>query len=165
MAIDVIVRSLDDLQHLAHLFTESLSTHGIRYVLCSGEYGVGKTTFIRNIVTHLPYIHDFEISSPSFTTYNIYPTIPPCLHIDLYATHRSLTDILEEVEEEIENPLVLIEWAERSYIIPNEPFLSCTLSYTTDMMRCISCRLHGLDSTMLHDIYKEYELYYLRSTK
>ena len=146
------------MEYLAHLFAEFLLKHTIRYFLCIGEYGVGKTTLIRYIVSMFPSYESFEILSPSFTTYNIYPTSPPSIHIDLYNTEYSLMTIMEELEE-IESPLVFVEWANRSQIFPNEPFLSCVLSYACASTRIISCELHLCDSHILQKLHHKYNTY------
>ncbi|MDE7468825.1 MAG: tRNA (adenosine(37)-N6)-threonylcarbamoyltransferase complex ATPase subunit type 1 TsaE, partial [Desulfovibrionaceae bacterium] len=148
MSISLTIRTIDDVQFLANQIAHCLLTYNIRYFLCSGDYGVGKTTLIRYIVSTLPSTIDVEISSPSFTTYNIYPTEPPCIHIDLYNTPRSLFDIVEEIEES-DSSLILVEWAEYSRILPDEPFFSCIISYATDTTRIIRCSTHALDNTIL----------------
>ena len=164
MSISLTIRTIDDVQFFAQQIAHCLLTYNIRYFLCSGEYGVGKTTLIRYIVSTLPSCVDVEISSPSFTTYNIYPTEPPCIHIDLYNTPRSLFDIMEEIEEN-DTSLVLVEWAEYSRSLPDESFLSCIISYTPDTTRTIRCSSHALENTVLYNIQKEYESYVNNETR
>lgn len=92
---------------------------GVRAVLLHGPLGAGKTTLTRGFVSALPGSDQAEVSSPSFTLCNVYPTRPPVLHCDLYRSGNltgdgSLSAVPVEVEEALddETGLVLVEWAE-----------------------------------------------------
>lgn len=80
-------------------------------ILMRGPLGSGKTCLAREITRNLPNGGEAEVSSPSFTIYNLYPTIPPALHCDLY---RCGGDLPEECLEMLENDEVflMVEWAE-----------------------------------------------------
>ena len=93
---------------LAHVLTCPPS---VTCVLLRGDLGSGKTTLTRALVGSLPGGDRAEISSPSFTLCNAYPTTPPVLHCDLYRCEASLPD---EIWEALEHPatLTLIEWGE-----------------------------------------------------
>lgn len=98
---------------LGHTLGTLLKTGtGPAIILLYGELGTGKTTFTRGLVEALPGGDQAEVSSPSFTLCNRYPTIPPIFHCDLYRTESGLPD---EVDEALETNtgLVVIEWAER----------------------------------------------------
>lgn len=84
----------------------------VHVVLFFGELGSGKTTFTRGLIEALPGGEDAEVSSPSFTLCNGYPTIPSVLHCDLYRSEGALPDEVDEALE-TESGLVLVEWAER----------------------------------------------------
>ncbi len=91
-------------------------------VFFHGELGAGKTTLISSLVRALPGGASAETSSPSFTLCNIYATLPPVAHFDLYrqengSADESLLDFLDG-----ERHLVLVEWAERlpDYALPPE---------------------------------------------
>ena len=78
-----------------------------------GGMGMGKTTIICALVKTLPGGEKAETSSPSFTLCNLYDTMPPVAHFDLYrqengTVDESLLDFLDE-----ERHVVLVEWAER----------------------------------------------------
>lgn len=96
------------------------SGHALRSVLLHGPLGAGKTTFTRGFVSALPGNDHAEVSSPSFTLCNMYPTLPPVLHCDLYrssdltadGTLRSLPDEVEDALDS-DDGFVLVEWAER----------------------------------------------------
>ena len=81
-------------------------------ILFFGELGAGKTTFTRGLIEALPGGEDAEVSSPSFTLCNSYPTTPPVIHCDLYRSEGALPDEVEEALD-AESGLVLVEWAER----------------------------------------------------
>lgn len=92
----------------------------VRAVLLHGPLGAGKTTFVRGFVEALPGSEAAEVSSPSFTLCNSYPTRPPVLHCDLYRSEDltpdgTLASLPEEVDEALEagEGIILVEWAER----------------------------------------------------
>lgn len=77
-----------------------------------GPLGVGKTTFIRELVLALPGSEQAEVSSPSFNILNLYPTTPAVGHFDLYRTEgRAFGADLEEILLSPEY-FCLVEWAE-----------------------------------------------------
>lgn len=88
--------------------------YGLRAVLLFGKLGCGKTTLTRGIVSELPGGSRAEVSSPSFTLCNIYPTKPPVAHCDLYRG-MDAAPLPEEAQDMLDAPqgLVIVEWAER----------------------------------------------------
>ena len=78
-----------------------------------GDLGAGKTCFVRGFATALKVGH--EVSSPTFTIINDYPSVPRLYHIDLYRL-QSPDDILNlGFDEYLEpNGITLIEWPERA---------------------------------------------------
>ncbi len=81
-------------------------------LLMTGGLGMGKTTLTRALVEALPGGDAAEISSPSFTLCNIYPTEPAVVHCDLYrqGTGSLLPD---EVQDMLTDGAVLVcEWSE-----------------------------------------------------
>ena len=77
-----------------------------------GDLGSGKTTFTRGFIEALPGGENAEVSSPSFTLCNNYPTTPSVIHCDLYRSEGALPDEVDEALD-TESGLVLVEWAER----------------------------------------------------
>ena len=126
------LNSLEDTAALAQRLTPDLiahmQKHGSLAVLLMGTLGAGKTTFVRHLVAHLPGGENAEVSSPSFTLCNIYPTSPEVLHYDLYRLPPGgASEELEEARDSLDNldsldssanlprpkpRLLLIEWAE-----------------------------------------------------
>ncbi len=91
----------------------------IRTILLYGTLGAGKTTFTRGFVSAFKGCENAEVSSPTFTLVNQYPTKPTILHADMYRLaemkgaqeHVQPTDEIEEAFED-NKTIVLIEWAE-----------------------------------------------------
>lgn len=115
----VSLKSLDDTAQLAKILAPCIEN---QVVLLMGTLGSGKTTFVRYLVSELPGGENAEISSPSFTLCNIYPTIPEVLHYDLYrmppgSHEESLEEALDNIERSVAGSqnkklALLIEWAE-----------------------------------------------------
>lgn len=90
-----------------------LVRHHVSALLLFGRLGCGKTTLVRGLISDLPGGHRAEVSSPSFTLCNLYPTKPAVAHCDLYRSDIPLP-LPEEAEDVLEsNGLVIVEWAER----------------------------------------------------
>lgn len=108
---------------LGRALAGALSASGQSHlVLLEGDLGAGKTTLARFLAEALPGGDKAEVSSPSFTLCNIYPTSPEVWHYDLYRLEdgppsEEILDALEYFSENggnAENPvLMLLEWPER----------------------------------------------------
>lgn len=118
MALAVVkLKDLNDTAKLAKTLSSQLANC---VVFLMGTLGSGKTTFVRNLVEHLPGGEHAEVASPSFTLCNIYPTSPEVIHFDLYrlppgSSDENLEDALDSIEIQAPNApsrLILIEWAE-----------------------------------------------------
>jgi tRNA threonylcarbamoyladenosine biosynthesis protein TsaE len=80
-------------------------------LLLEGELGAGKTTLVRGLVAALPGAERAEVSSPSFTLANVYPTRPEVAHFDLYRLEgRAAPEELFEALEQA-GTWVVVEWA------------------------------------------------------
>lgn len=109
------LNSLADTQALAHrLAYLLLHEPQVRTLLLRGPLGSGKTTLTRELVNLFHGADKAEVSSPSFTVCNHYPTTPPIVHCDLYRVGARIPDELFEAWDcEGENsPVVIVEWAE-----------------------------------------------------
>ena len=62
----------------------------VHIILFYGDLGSGKTTFTRGFIEALPGGENAEVSSPSFTLCNSYPTTPSVIHCDLYRSEGAL---------------------------------------------------------------------------
>lgn len=109
------LNNLADTQTLARRLARLLRHEPqVRTLLLRGPLGSGKTTLTRELVQLLQGADQAEVSSPSFTVCNHYPTTPPIVHCDLYRVGAHLPDELFEAwEYEGENsPVIIVEWAE-----------------------------------------------------
>lgn len=81
-------------------------------VLLFGDLGAGKTLFTRAVVSY--FDQTVSATSPTFSLVNVYPTIPPIYHIDLYRIQRDAELIDLGFEEYLESDgIVLVEWGEK----------------------------------------------------
>ncbi len=111
--------TLSSLDHTAHfgatLAEAMLQEPELKVILFTGDLGSGKTTMTRAFVHALPCRHgeEAEVSSPSFTLCNIYPTRPEVAHFDLYRLEAGPADdaLLDAFDDA--TSIVLVEWAER----------------------------------------------------
>lgn len=102
----------DDTARLGRFLAGRLQEDGTFALLLTGPLGCGKTTLCRAIALALPGGEEAEVSSPSFTLFNIYPTRPELVHCDLYRQGPgSLPDDVAEALDR-EGAALLVEWAE-----------------------------------------------------
>jgi tRNA threonylcarbamoyladenosine biosynthesis protein TsaE len=106
------LESPQDTERFGARLARFCTASGLCPVFFQGELGAGKTLLIQGMVRALPGSGEAEVSSPSFTIVNIYPTLPPVAHFDLYrlggsALEESLFEYLGS-----EDHLLLLEWAE-----------------------------------------------------
>lgn len=94
------------------ILAEGLSLEPGFAMLLEGDLGAGKTTLVRGLVSALPGGEDAEVSSPSFTICNLYPTRPEVAHFDLYRQQGSSPDDLYCESLESPSTLVVVEWAQ-----------------------------------------------------
>ena len=103
--------SLEDTRAFGSLLARLLPASGVRAVLLRGSLGSGKTTLTAALVRALPGGEEAEVSSPSFTLCNIYPTRPPLVHCDLYRSPGSAPEeLLEALDDDA--ALAVVEWAD-----------------------------------------------------
>ncbi|MDR2503173.1 MAG: tRNA (adenosine(37)-N6)-threonylcarbamoyltransferase complex ATPase subunit type 1 TsaE [Deltaproteobacteria bacterium] len=115
-ALELDISSLRDTARLGAALAESLAAPPPIPLFLRGALGAGKTTLIRFLAGALPGGQEAEISSPSFTLCNVYPTVPETRHFDLYRLEAGQAP--EELMEALEappwkRPLVLAEWPDR----------------------------------------------------
>lgn len=81
-------------------------------VLLFGDLGAGKTLFTRGVVSY--FNETVSATSPTFSLVNVYPTIPPIYHLDLYRIQGDAELLDLGFEEYLESDgIVLIEWGEK----------------------------------------------------
>ena len=119
-----ISQSENDTMSFAQLLAKQTSLGDI--IILSGDLGSGKTKFVQGFLKY--YGLENEISSPTFTIVNEYPSVPPLFHFDVYR----LADVDEFYaiggEEYFEKGICLIEWGELlEPVLPNS-YLKITFS-------------------------------------
>lgn len=108
----LVLATLDDTRRLGRLLAMLLrDAPVVRLCLLHGDLGSGKTTLARAVVEALPGGEKAEISSPTFTLCNSYPTSPPVLHADLYRCPAGAPDELWDALDDGKS-LCLVEWGE-----------------------------------------------------
>ncbi|MCK4764054.1 MAG: tRNA (adenosine(37)-N6)-threonylcarbamoyltransferase complex ATPase subunit type 1 TsaE [Candidatus Aminicenantes bacterium] len=87
---------------------------GREIILLSGELGAGKTLLTKGIAAAIG-IDPGEIVSPTFTIMNCFEGKYFLYHIDLYRLGENLkrmTDGLPEIDDNIDEGVIVIEWAQ-----------------------------------------------------
>ena len=76
-----------------------------------GTLGAGKTTLARGVLRGLGF--DGDVASPTFPIVQVYDTVPPLWHVDLYRIEHpgELSEL--GLDEARLDAAVLIEWPER----------------------------------------------------
>ena len=113
----------------------------VHIILFYGDLGSGKTTFTRGFIEALPGGENAEVSSPSFTLCNSYPTTPSVIHCDLYRSEGALPDEVDEALD-TESGLVLVEWAILFQVCKNNRLV--TLSPYGKAAHCVLQKLARL---------------------
>ncbi len=113
----IALKCLDSTENFAKQFATALLALKKEYkrypaILHFGGLGSGKTTFTKYLVNSFENAENAEISSPSFTLYNIYPTIPCVVHFDLYKNEGMPLDEAFFEYTSDETVLSIIEWSE-----------------------------------------------------
>lgn len=131
-----VVRTIAELAALARDFVERYPRGAI--VGLSGDLGVGKTTFVREVIALLSSrqgITPPRVVSPSFVLHQSYRQLsPPVDHFDLYrltdADDTALTEIgLHDAIDEARRSggFVFIEWPEHARVLPLDLTLRAVL--------------------------------------
>jgi len=111
MPVKIYLKDPDATLELGQILAKALSgTPNPPALLLQGELGAGKTTLVRGLVESLQDSDRAEVSSPSFNIFNLYPTVPPVAHFDLYRLEGMPPDdaLMEHLEDL--NILTIVEW-------------------------------------------------------
>jgi tRNA threonylcarbamoyladenosine biosynthesis protein TsaE len=119
---------------------------GGEILLLNGGLGAGKTLFTKGVTNAFGFDVD-EVTSPTFTLVNIYPTQRlRVYHIDLWRLEKQdaaaavgLDEILDE-----ETNIVIIEWPDRLISVPTAKIVfQIQIDGDGDEPRCITIRREG----------------------
>lgn len=124
--------TLEDTRKFGGLLARHLPPSGVRTLLLRGGLGSGKTTLTAALVRALPGGAETEVASPSFTLCNIYSTLPPLVHCDLYRSPGHAPEELIDAWED-SGTLVVVEWADTlpSGLLPDD-FLDISIKMEDD---------------------------------
>ena len=101
------VATEQELRQLAAKFGSVLLPGDI--VLLSGELGAGKTTFVRGYLESLGVTD--PVRSPTFNLVQVFDTLPPVMHTDLYrvSSYRGVG-----LEDYLDSHVCFVEWPDRA---------------------------------------------------
>ncbi len=105
------ITKISSLKELAKSMAEETTSIGWGRFFLKGDLGSGKTTFVRFFVENIKGAENAEVSSPSFNLFNIYPTEPEIIHIDLYRCMDLEEEVLEYIS--MDENIVFVEWCDR----------------------------------------------------
>ncbi|WP_462325813.1 tRNA (adenosine(37)-N6)-threonylcarbamoyltransferase complex ATPase subunit type 1 TsaE [Desulfoplanes sp.] len=111
--MDITLGSLADTSRFAQKLAACIQgLETFPAILFQGDLGSGKTTLTGMLVPLLPGGEGAEVSSPSFTVMNVYPTRPETAHFDFYRMEGMGLD--GTMEEYLYDPtrLCIAEWIE-----------------------------------------------------
>ena len=130
------VNSLEELDQETKQLLSKL-VPGTIYFL-NGEMGAGKTTFVSSIMRHYNFL---DVSSPSYTLVNVYDSVPPVYHIDLYRceTQLSIDSIDLEYYFSSKEHLIFVEWGTRMEDV-SWPFQTIDIVRLSEVAREITYR-------------------------
>ena len=99
----------EETMQLGVQLTKSLEIGDV--ISLKGELAVGKTTFMKGVLSGLRY--EGDVTSPTFTLINEYQSIPKIIHMDCYRENNLNRWISLGIYEYLESDtIVFIEWAE-----------------------------------------------------
>ena len=104
------INSLEDLDSVSLDIVKQLQPGDI--CLLYGDMGMGKTTFVSKIMSHLSF---YDVSSPTYSIVQEYDSIPPVYHIDVYRVEgSSQIDLLDlDYYFDQKDHITFIEWPDR----------------------------------------------------
>jgi tRNA threonylcarbamoyladenosine biosynthesis protein TsaE len=103
----------DDMRLLGAELCRSWNRGDVVYL--EGPLGAGKTTLVRGLLESLGVKE--PVRSPTYNLLQVFDTIPPVLHADLYRV-KSYQGI--GIEDYLDTHLCLIEWPDRAAGLVNE---------------------------------------------
>jgi tRNA threonylcarbamoyladenosine biosynthesis protein TsaE len=104
-----------------------------------GEFGVGKTTFIKGLVEGASSVPSYSVNSPTFTYLNVYTGTKAVYHFDLYRLKDGKAFYQLGFDEYFTaDGICLIEWSERIVSALPEKRIEITLEHAGENKRKIT---------------------------
>jgi tRNA threonylcarbamoyladenosine biosynthesis protein TsaE len=117
---------------IARQFAAGLKSGNL--VLLFGDLGAGKTLFTRGVVSY--FDKTVSATSPTFSLVNVYPTIPPIYHLDLYRIQGDAELLDLGFEEYLESDgIVLVEWGEKCEHLLSMDYIRISFTMVGDESR------------------------------
>lgn len=137
--------NLENFNQFLNFFATFLKPKDI--VLLTGEMGVGKTTFVANLMK----VYDFESSSsPTFSLANRYETHSQLFfHLDLYRMRHEQDLQSMDIQQYLEHnsAITFIEWPEKLGVYQPESYISLSIQFDENE----AFRKFRLDFSFLND--------------
>jgi tRNA threonylcarbamoyladenosine biosynthesis protein TsaE len=94
-----------------------------------GEIGTGKTFLVSHLLKHLGVTE--TVTSPTFSIFNEYQTPQfNIFHYDLYRIKKPEELMFVDIDENLENGILIIEWPEFARTYGIKPNMEISLFYT-----------------------------------
>lgn len=152
--LDFIAHSSAQTQRLGQRLGELLSAGDL--VLLTGEFGVGKTQFVKGVAAGLGSAD--LVTSPSFVLINEYHTRRPRLrlyHADLYRIENAAEVAALELDDLLLDGVGVVEWAERATSLWRYDHLAVALRHLNDTKRVIRMTPNGSRAIELVEAFKQ----------
>lgn len=122
-----IIYSKEEVGKVIELISKKASTSFI--VFLHGEIGTGKTFLVSNLLSSLGVKE--TVTSPTFSIFNEYQVDGLSIfHYDLYRLKKPEELMFIDLDENLENGMLIIEWPELARTYGIIPSMEITLSYT-----------------------------------
>jgi tRNA threonylcarbamoyladenosine biosynthesis protein TsaE len=142
MRVEILTKSAEETRAAGRRLAAALKPGDV--IELSGPLGAGKTELVRGLAEGLG--GEVEVSSPTFTIVNAYPTGVPLYHIDLYRVHDQAELNGLGLEEYLYGDgVAAVEWLSLCPQIAPERRLLIALAFEGEEARRISLEALGGD--------------------
>lgn len=125
-----IIYSKEEIEKIISLISKKASSSFV--IFLHGNLGTGKTFFVSKFLEHLG-VND-TITSPTFSIFNEYQINNKLFvyHYDLYRLKKAEELMFVDIDENLENGMLIIEWPELAQEYGITPNVEIFLSYIED---------------------------------
>lgn len=139
----IVLKDIADMQLFGEWLARNIPSSNVRALFLHGPLGSGKTSLTRAFIKNLSGSDNCEVSSPSYTVLNHYPTLPPVVHCDLYRCPNSIPEEILDIMDS-SGTILIVEWAN---FFPNEyrPEESLDIFFKIEKnVRCLTIKENGI---------------------